>query len=141
MESTHQASGSCMCGKVTITTNNMASGVGACHCSMCRKWGGGPMLTADAGESISIAGEEHITRYNSSDWAERGFCNSCGTHLFYHLRQPAKYIMPLGFFDQTGAVKFDHQIFIDEKPALYSFANETHNMTGAEVFAAFSGDD
>ncbi len=32
---------------------------------------------------------------------------------------------------------FSSQIFIDEKPAYYEFANKTHNMTGAEVFAAF----
>mgnify|MGYP000675211619 CR=1 FL=1 len=34
-------------------------------------------------------------------------------------------------------LKIIHQIFIDEKPAYYCFANETHNMTGAEVFAQF----
>ncbi len=33
------------------------------------------------------------------------------------------------------------QIFIDEKPAYYDFANKTHNMTGAEVFAAFAPPD
>ena len=29
------------------------------------------------------------------------------------------------------------QVFVDEKPAYYDFANKTHNMTGAEVFAEF----
>ena len=31
----------------------------------------------------------------------------------------------------------EHQVFIDEKPDYYSFANETKNMTGAEIFAQF----
>ena len=33
---------------------------------------------------------------------------------------------------------FDHQIFIEEKPSFYAFANETKNMTGEEVFALFA---
>ena len=41
-------------------------------------------------------------------------------------------------FDERGGFAFTSQIFIDEKPAYYDFANQTHNMTGAEVFAAFA---
>ena len=41
-------------------------------------------------------------------------------------------------FDERGGFAFTSQIFIDEKPAYYDFANKTHNMTGAEVFAAFA---
>ena len=43
--------------------------------------------------------------------------------------------MPAGIFDNSEGLVFDHQIFIDEKPEYYSFANETKNMTGEEVFA------
>ena len=41
-------------------------------------------------------------------------------------------------FDDRGGYAFKSQIFIDEKPGYYEFANQTHNMTGAEVFAAFA---
>ena len=41
-------------------------------------------------------------------------------------------------FDDRNGYAFKSQIFIDEKPAYYDFANKTHNMTGAEVFAAFA---
>jgi hypothetical protein len=40
--------------------------------------------------------------------------------------------------DDRGGYAFKTQIFIDEKPGYYEFANKTHNMTGAEVFAAFA---
>ena len=46
--------------------------------------------------------------------------------------------MPAGIFDNSEGLVFDHQIFIDEKPEYYSFANETKNMTGEEVFAMFA---
>ena len=40
--------------------------------------------------------------------------------------------------DDRSGFEFASQIFIDDKPAYYDFANKTHNMTGAEVFAAFA---
>ena len=44
-------------------------------------------------------------------------------------------------FDDRAGYALTSQIFIDEKPAYYDFANKTHNMTGAEVFAAFAPPD
>ena len=41
-------------------------------------------------------------------------------------------------FDDRSGYTFTRQIFIDDKPPYYEFANKTHNMTGAEVFAAFA---
>ena len=82
--------------------------------------------------------QENIEVFASSDWAERGFCKKCGSHLFYRLKQANQYIMPAGIFDNGEKLVFDHQIFIEEKPEYYSFANKTHNMTGAEVFAQYA---
>nr|WP_229680731.1 GFA family protein [Marinobacterium zhoushanense] len=118
----------------------MSKHVGACHCSMCRKWTGGPLMAVDCGTEVKFSGEENISTYSSSDWAERGFCARCGSHLFYRLKQNGQYIIPAGLFDTAEALNFDHQIFIDEKPEYYAFANETKNMTGEEVFASFSND-
>ena len=38
----------------------------------------------------------------------------------------------------SPGLRFKSQIFIDEKPDWYTFANETENMTGAEVFAMYA---
>ena len=54
------------------------------------------------------------------------------------MKKNNQYFIPIGLFDIDDRVKFEHQIFIDEKPAYYSLSNDTKNMTGAEVFAAFS---
>jgi len=76
--------------------------------------------------------------YPSSDWAERGFCNQCGSHLFYRLKENNQHFIPVGLFDDDSQFVFDHQVFIDKKPSYYCFANETSNMTGAEVFAKYA---
>ena len=83
-------------------------------------------------------GNDSITVFNSSDWAERGFCKHCGSHLFYRLKGSGQYILPVGLFDDDGSFEFTHQVFIDEKPLYYHFADETENMTGQEVFAKYA---
>ncbi|MEA5624320.1 GFA family protein [Nostoc sp. UHCC 0251] len=116
----------------------MSNQMGACHCSMCRKWGGGPLLAIDCKGDVSFFGEENIGLYQSSQWAERGFCKQCGSHLFYKLKQNNQYFIPVGLFEKCEGLVFDHQVFIDEKPKYYCFADETKNLTGAEVFAQFA---
>ena len=70
--------------------------------------------------------------------AERGFCKQCGSHLFYRLKQNNKYYIPAGIFDNEFDLVLEHQVFIDEKPEYYSFANETKNITGEELFTMFT---
>jgi len=67
-----EKTGSCLCGAVTIKTTSPMETFGACHCGMCRKWTGGPYMELDCADGITIEGAEHITNYNSSEWAERG---------------------------------------------------------------------
>lgn len=133
--------GSCICGAVSFTAGQMSKSVGACHCSTCRKWGGGPLLAVDCATDVDIAGSEHVGTYQSSDWAERGFCKQCGSHLFYKLKANGQYIMPVGLFDNGDAFIFDHQVFIEEKPDYYCFSNQTKDMTGEELFAQFSSEN
>ena len=84
-----------------------------------------------------MTGEEHISIYDSSAWAERGFCKNCGSHLFYRIKENQEYIIPIGLFDDAQNLTFQRQVFIDEKPDYYSFYNNTLNMTGAEIFALY----
>ena len=138
MSDLNEGKGSCLCGAIHLYAQTVSREVGACHCSMCRKWTGGPLLGVDCGSIVSFEGGENIATYDSSAWAERGFCKKCGTHLFYRLKAQNQYFVPVGLLDIFPEVVFDHQLFIEEKPAFYSFANETKNMTGAEVFAQFA---
>ena len=140
-EVSREVTGRCLCGSVSYTANVKTSDAGPCHCESCRRWSGGVFLAATADGPVAFQGEENITRYKSSDWAERGFCKNCGSSLFYRLVDEDMYILGTGVFDDQSALSMAHQIFIDEKPDWYAFANETQNMTGAEVFAAFAPPD
>lgn len=130
--------GSCLCGAVKVSIKTTSNSVGVCHCKMCRKWTGGPLFAIECSGDVNFEGEQNISVYDSSEWAERGFCSKCGTHLFYRLKQEQYYAIPVGLLDDDENLVFEQQIFIDEKPKFYSFANKTKNMTGEEVFAQFS---
>ncbi len=98
-------------------------------------------MAVDCGTEVSFDGKEHISVFNSSEWAERAFCNKCGSHLYYRLKEPNQYIMPVGLFDTDIPFEFDHQIFIESKPSYYWFGNKTKEMTGEEVFAQYAPTD
>ena len=100
---------------------------------------GGPLLAVNCGDTVELAGEPPAL-FDSSPWAERGFCRDCGTHLFYRLKATGQTLMALGVLgDPHPEFKLDHQVFIDKKPESYAFAGETFDMTEAEVFAKFGG--
>ncbi len=130
--------GHCLCGAVHISAKAASDSVGACHCRMCRRWGGGPFMEIDCGVDVSISGGENVSVFESSAWAERGFCRICGTHLFCRLKEAKQHMIPVGLFDGGKDLTFDTQVFIDEKPSFYRFANATRDMTGAEIFAMYA---
>lgn len=138
MSDDDKATGRCLCGAVRITLTGTHKEVGVCHCGMCRRWGGGPNMAIEVGQDIEIDGKEHVTAYRSSDWAERAFCKVCGTNLYYRIVEADDHVLCAGVLDDPDGLVLTGQIFIDEKPAFYDFANETKTMTGAEVFALYA---
>ena len=138
MSENNTEKGSCLCGEIHFIVHNVNYNVTACHCSMCRKWGGGPLMAVHCGSETSFNSEQNITLYNSSEWAERGFCKLCGSHLFYRLKQNQHYSIPVGLFEKQQNFIFDEQYFIDKKPAFYSFSNKTADLTEAEVFEKYA---
>ena len=87
------------------------------------------MLAVEVGD-IGFSGEEHVGRYDSSRWAERGFCTRCGSSLFYRLKQADRYMMCLGAFDDQSMFRLEGEIYVDEKPRGYDFAGDHPRQTG-----------
>lgn len=138
MSETFEEQGTCLCGSVKINLRTLNTQVGTCHCSMCRKWGSGPFMAIDCGTDVSFEDNENISIYDSSEWAERAFCNKCGSHLFYRLKENKQFFMSVGLFKNEERFHLKHQVFIDNKPSFYSFSNQTDNMTEAELFAKYT---
>ncbi len=136
---TETREGGCLCGAVRYVLETAPTHIDYCHCSMCRKFGGS-MGVEVSGDAITWTGEDQIKTYQSSGWAERGFCGICGSSLFYRLTGPGADFLSLnaGTLDDANGLPLTTEIYIDDKPDGYAFAGETKKMTGAEVEAAFA---
>jgi hypothetical protein len=91
--------------------------------------------------SLKFTDDEALSVYNSSDWAERGFCRECGTNLFYRIKESGISYVSVAAVEGMRDLALTTEVFIDEKPGFYAFAQETNQMTGAELFALFEGQD
>ena len=135
-------SGKCLCGgvKFTCTPKPQDDGmhVDACHCGMCRRSVGGPFLGVSLAEPPIVEDESQLNVYKSSEWAERLFCKTCGSNLFYRMTDTDFHTVLVGALDDMADAKLTLEIFTDEKPGYYDFAQDTKKMTGAEVMAMFA---
>ncbi len=128
-----ERTGRCLCGAVTFTATTPDS-FNVCHCDMCRRWTGGPLMAVNCGSAVRLDGELLI--HASSEWAERANCARCGSALFYRLKPTDEHFVALGAFDEQTGWQMAKEIFIDRRPCHYAFANLTTKMTEAEVIAA-----
>ncbi len=76
--------GGCLCGAVRYETDGAVFHESICHCSMCRRASGAPLVawfSVPRPTLRIVAGSP--AWYRSSAKAERGFCPSCGSALFF----------------------------------------------------------
>lgn len=126
-----EANGSCLCGAVEIKIPHVAEEITVCHCQMCQKFFGGPFmsLTGVLPEGFTLSGEEQVQRFMSSEWAERGFCQKCGSSLFYHSLADNEYYFPAGLFPDIDQAKLTEEIFYDQKPSFFHYQEATEKLT------------
>lgn len=120
-------SGGCLCGAVRFTATDVPEEIGACHCEMCRRWTGSALIAATTpGAGIRWTGTESIRVRQTSDWAERAWCDACGSALYYHVTAPGphrdNYELPIGLFDDPAGFSLTSEIYIDHKPDCFAFA-------------------
>ncbi|KIT15118.1 GFA family protein [Jannaschia aquimarina] len=132
--------GGCLCGAARYRLTEAPTSYGACHCGMCRRWSGGIELGVQVMPGgITWEADETVETYASSVWAERGFCRTCGSNLFWRLTAegPMQGMMSLsaGSLDDMSGLLFDTEVYIDAKPDSHAFAGERKRMTEADVMA------
>ena len=89
-----ELAGGCLCRNVryTLPTAAIRFGFASCHCSLCRRAHGAPVVMwtgvrGDAGQQFQVvtADEGKLASYRSTPFCTRYFCTRCGTptHLTY----------------------------------------------------------
>ena len=129
--------GQCLCGAVKFTAEDVEMDFGVCHCIMCQRWAGGPFFSTTTGK-VTFQGEEQLTRFQSSAWAERGFCSTCGSNLYYRMPKMDSHEMCIGAFDDKDGLVMTSEIFIDLKPAGFALAGDHPRLTEKETLEKYS---
>ena len=109
--------GGCLCGDVRYRAEADPVRVVMCHCSICRRVSGAPMLCFvhfPVGAFTWTSGGP--TRYRSSANAERGFCPRCGSTLTMHEPVIADRVqVTLGSLDHPETVRPDDHVWTGEQ--------------------------
>lgn len=132
--------GSCLCGAVWFSAKQ-TSAPHACHCQMCRQHHGAPFHSVPCTDLMVTSGEESLQIYNSSKWAHRGFCQECGSGLFYRTHNHEFMGVSLGSID-TERPKLARHLYTDcadvdenEQP---DFWDDLPKMTAKEFLGSIN---
>ena len=119
--------GSCLCGKVKISASVTVESISACHCTTCTRWSSGPYFGL-YGEAVEISGEEFIKEFPSSEFAVRGFCQDCGTHLYMKDLSSGSYGLSAGIFNTEKLPLIPNEYYLKSKPSYYKLADVTNSF-------------
>ena len=93
------------------------------------------------GDTVVFKDGAPLGSYKASAWGERIFCQVCGSSLVWQTQDCKHQSASIHAFDDPSQFVLKTQIFTDRKPSCYALANETADMTEAEVFAKFMPDE
>lgn len=105
--------GGCFCGRVRYELNQPPLRVRHCHCVMCQRAAGAPIIPWIMVEvdTLKFTGEEP-TFFRSSAQAERSFCPDCGTALTYQYDGRMQEIdVALATLDDPGQLPIGVHVF------------------------------
>lgn len=122
-------SGRCLCGGVAFEAAGDSLEADACHCAQCRRWSGHYWASVNAPlASFKVtSGAEKIRWHRSSDAVRRGFCESCGSALFWHPDRNSEHAhmisISAGSLDPPTQLKLTKHIFVRSKGDYYAIAD------------------
>mgnify|MGYP003626166758 CR=1 FL=1 len=118
-------SGSCLCGGVTYTLTGQLRNSVACHCVQCRKTSGHYVSATQVGpDQLEITRDATLTWFRSSALAERGFCSTCGSSLFWrHDNDNGAVSVMSGTVDGATGIRTEKHIFVADKGDYYEISD------------------
>ena len=118
--------GRCLCGAVTVSAR-LADEISACFCTMCARWSGSAMMGIQApADSVTVTGP--VKTYRSSSFAERAWCDRCGSALW--LRDIGKdYEFMPGLFKNAGGARLTRIVYADCAPEGWDYAGTPQRVS------------
>jgi hypothetical protein len=105
MRHSSNLTGGCQCGAVRYEWTVKPAYSSVCYCRMCQKASGQPLMGLTGGQIEHLAWTRGApTIFKSSNFAERGFCNRCGTPLTYAFKDTGRISVTINSLDDPEAM-------------------------------------
>lgn len=92
-----------------------------CHCEQCRKTSGHFVgATAVRPEQLVFKEQASLQWFRSSEFAQRGFCNTCGSSLFWKPDHGRFVSVMAGSVDLPSRLTSNQHIYVDDAADYYS---------------------
>lgn len=118
-----RVTGRCLCERIRYEISGEFGPVMNCHCSKCRRWHGAVFRTRALIRKHQFrwtAGEQYLSRYDSSEHVTKFFCRVCGSNLISTYRNRPDFIgLPMGGLEQDPGVQPQANIFVAYKAPWY----------------------
>jgi len=106
--------GGCQCGAVRYALATSPEHASVCHCRMCQKASGGPMMAfARVKKSALRWSRGKPASFRSSSLVERHFCAACGTPLTYNFIDSPHVSVSAGSLDDPEAIRPELQYSVE----------------------------
>lgn len=116
--------GSCECGAVQYELTGEMRPPVSCHCTQCRKTSGHFWAATQVPtEHLKLTRDEGLKWYRSSDWAQRGFCGTCGSSLFWKMDSEDMTSVGAGTLDGPTGLETAKHICVATKGDYYHLAD------------------
>jgi hypothetical protein len=129
--------GGCLCGRVRFRVTAEPLDAGYCHCRMCQKNSGAPVVawaTFRIESFTWIAGQPGT--YLSSAHGKRSFCAACGSYLvFVSAKSPAEVSVNAASFDAPEAFPPTKHIYAQSRIAWFHMGDDLpqHAASGETI--------
>lgn len=117
--------GGCLCGGVRYAVSGPLRAVVACHCEQCRRTSGHFAAMSSAPRAhVAFTNSQTLRWFRSSDTAERGFCEICGSNLFWRLIGKDTVSITAGSLDAPTGLAIEKHIFVRDKSDYYQIQDQ-----------------
>jgi hypothetical protein len=125
------ANGSCLCAGVRFSVAGPLRAVIACHCGQCRKTSGHYVAATSAARGdVRFAAEAPLRWFDSSATARRGFCETCGSSLFWEEPGSGRLSIHVGCLDDATGLTTAAHIFCADKGDYYELPHDAPHFAG-----------
>ena len=120
-----RGTGGCLCGAVRYEVRGSLRPVVDCHCTQCRRTSGHfAAFTATRSENLVLTESEGLRWYRSSATARRGFCEICGSSLFWERAPGERVSIAAGTLEVPTGLETVAHVFVEDPGDYYTISDD-----------------